>query len=262
MNETMSLAQLAVYLRRDARDVERLAARNKIPGRKAGGKWRFHRREIDQWLDHSLSRLSSQELAAIESGLGGASAQGAVEPLLMRLLPEKLVAVPLLARTRASALKALVELAGRTGQVSLPYALLDAILDRERTSSTALDSGVAFPHPRHPLPHAVGVSLVAYGRTRNAIPFGAPGGGLTDVFFLVCCTEPDTHLRVLARLARLLRLPEFLGALRAAESPPEVQAVIQEGERRLLAGARWPPLAREGEARPGQLDVMSTQAGP
>jgi len=48
--------RVAAYLRRDARDLDRLAARNKIPGRKTGGKWRFNRREIDQWLDHSLSR--------------------------------------------------------------------------------------------------------------------------------------------------------------------------------------------------------------
>jgi nitrogen PTS system EIIA component len=236
MNDTMSLAQLANYLQRDARDIDRLAARNKIPGRKAGGKWCFSRREIDQWLDQCLNRLSSVELAGIEAGVAGTSVQSVAEPYLTSLLPEKLVAVPLLARTRASALKALVELAGRSGQVYLPHALLDSILDRERTSSTALDSGVACPHPRHPLPHAVGASLMAYGRTRNTIPFGAPGGGLTDIFFLVCCTEADMHLRVLARLARLLRLPDFLGVLRTAESPAETVAVIREGELRLLAG--------------------------
>jgi PTS system nitrogen regulatory IIA component len=234
MNETMTLGQLAAYLRRDSRDLDKLAARNKIPGRRTAGKWRFSRREIDQWLDHSLSKLSSDELAGIEIGVGGASFRPAIEPLLTNLLPEKLVAVPLLARTRAAAVKDLVELAGQTGQVYLPHALRDAIFDRERTSSTALDNGVAFPHPRHPLPHAVGVSLVACGRTLNSIPFGAPGGGLTDIFFLVCCLEADTHLRVLARLARLLRLPEFLGTLRTAASPPETLAVQREGEQRLL----------------------------
>jgi PTS system nitrogen regulatory IIA component len=234
MNDTMSLGQLAAYLRRDARDLDRLAARSKIPGRKAGGKWRFNRREIDQWLDHSLSKLSSQELAGIEVGVGGASFRPAVEPLLANLLSEKLVSVPLLARTRAAAVKALVELAGRSGQVYLPHALRDAILDRERTSSTALDNGVAFPHPRHPLPHAVGVSFVAYGRTVNSIPFGASGGGLTDIFFLVCCLEAHTHLRVLARLARLLRLPEFLDALRTAANLEDTLAVVREGEQRLL----------------------------
>jgi PTS system nitrogen regulatory IIA component len=234
MNDTMSLGQLSEYLRRDARDLDRLAARKKIPGRRAAGKWRFNRREIDQWLDHSLSKLSSEELAGIEVGVGSASFRPALEPLLTNLLPERLVAVPLPARTRAAAVKALVELAGQTGQVYLPHALRDAILDRERTSSTALDDGVAFPHPRHPLPHAVGISFVAYGRTANSIPFGAPVGDLTDIFFLVCCLEADTHLRVLARLARLLRLPGFLDALRAADSPAETLANIRASEQRLL----------------------------
>jgi PTS system nitrogen regulatory IIA component len=75
---------------------------------------------------------------------------------------------------------------------------------------------------------------MAYGRTASPLPFGAPQGGLTDIFFLVCCRDDRTHLRVLARLTRLLLRPEFLGELRAAETPGETWERIAAAERQLL----------------------------
>jgi mannitol/fructose-specific phosphotransferase system IIA component (Ntr-type) len=48
---------------------------------------------------------------------------------------------------------------------------------------------------------------------------------------LVCCAEPGLHLRVLARLARILRPPAVLQRLRAAASPREVLAAIRDCER-------------------------------
>ena len=76
--------------------------------------------------------------------------------------------------------------------------------------STALPTGVAFPHPRRPLPTALGESVMAFGRTASGVPYGDPNGGLTDCFFLICCRDDQTHLRVLARLTRLLLRDGFL----------------------------------------------------
>jgi PTS system nitrogen regulatory IIA component len=114
-----------------------------------------------------------------------------------------------------------------------PQAILEAIRQREEVRSTALPSGVAIPHPHRPLPAALGESLVAYGRTTSPIPFGAPNGNLTDIFFLVCCRDDRTHLRVLARLSRLLLRPDFLDQLRAAETPQQTWEVIHRAEQDL-----------------------------
>jgi PTS system nitrogen regulatory IIA component len=94
---------------------------------------------------------------------------------------------------------------------------------------------VAIPHPKRPLsPSLLGDSVIAYGRTPSGIPFGAPRGGLTDIFFLVCCRDDRTHLQVLARMSRLLLRPEFLDELRAAETPAETWEVITNAERDLI----------------------------
>jgi len=100
--------------------------------------------------------------------------------------------------------------------------------------STAQANGVAIPHPRRPLPNALGESLIAYGRTATGIPFGAPSGIETDIFFLVACRDDRTHLRVLARLSRLMLRPNFLDTLRAAQTASETFHLIEEAERELI----------------------------
>jgi PTS system nitrogen regulatory IIA component len=76
---------------------------------------------------------------------------------------------------------------------------------------------------------------MAYARTASGIPFGAPHGVLTDLFFLVCCRDDRTHLRVLARLTRLFMRPGFLDELRAAQTPAESWEKITSAEQQLLA---------------------------
>jgi PTS system nitrogen regulatory IIA component len=153
---------------------------------------------------------------------------------LTNLLNESLIAVPLVAHTRSSVLRELVKLAAGAWQVYDPDAIHEAIKQREEMGSTALAWGVAIPHPHRPLTAALGESVVALGHTVQGIPFGAERGGLTDLFFLVCCTDDRTHLRVLARLTRLFMRPGFLDALRSAETPAEAYEVLSTAERELL----------------------------
>ncbi len=231
-NDIMGLEELATYLHRDVREVSKLASRGKLPGQKVGGEWRFHKVEINQWLEGQLSGYTDQQLTAVEAG---PDRNPEYEPLLAEYLSEATVAVPLAASTKASALRGLVALAERSWHVYDADALLEAIRHREELGSTALPSGVAIPHPHRPLPSALGEPVIAYGRTASAIPFGAESGGLTDIFFLVACRDDRTHLRVLARLSRLLLRPGFLDELLAAETPGESLELILNEERELLS---------------------------
>jgi PTS system nitrogen regulatory IIA component len=233
-SDMMDVEQLAAYLQRDVRELGKLASRGHLPGHKVGGEWRFARAEINQWLEGQLSGLSDQQLVQVERSARRDSSLG--EPLVSSLLAEASIAVPLQASTKSSVLRELVNLAEQTWQVYDPEAILEALRTREEMSSTGLPQGVAIPHPRRPLPAALGESVLAYGRTSSPLPFGAPMGGLTDIFFLVCCTDDRTHLRVLARLTRLVLRPGFLDALRAAQTPGETWALLHATEQALLAG--------------------------
>ncbi|MGE3805676.1 MAG: PTS sugar transporter subunit IIA [Gemmataceae bacterium] len=231
-NDTMDLEQLATYLQRDLREVTKLASRGHLPGRKVSGEWRFARAEINHWLETQMPVLTEKELTALETTdhceIG--------EPLVSTLLSEATIAVPLPASTKASVLKELVTLAEQSWFVYDPEAVLEALRQREEMASTALPSGVAIPHPHRPLINALGEPLIAYGRTASGIPFGGERGALTDIYFLVCCRDDRTHLRVLARLSRLFLRPGFLDELRQAETPTETWQIIHAAETAIVGG--------------------------
>jgi PTS system nitrogen regulatory IIA component len=229
-NDMMDLNQLATYLQRDAREVSRMASRGYLPGHKVSGEWRFHPAEINHWIETQMHAYTEQELSALESGPEHAAEQ----PMLSGLLTESTMAVPLHASSRASVLRELVRLAEQSWQVYDAEAVLEAIKQREEMGSTALDSGVAVPHPRRALPKALGDHVVAYGRTVNPIPFGSGRSGLTDILFLICCRDDRTQLRVLARLSRLMLRPGFVDELRAAPTAAETLQVIEAAESELV----------------------------
>jgi PTS system nitrogen regulatory IIA component len=111
--------------------------------------------------------------------------------------------------------------------------MADAVRVRETLHPTALDNGVALLHPRRPLAAILGQPLLALGLTWQGIPFGGSKGVLTDVFFLICSTDDAEHLRILARLSRLLSLDGFLQELRSCTEAREVTALIRESEESL-----------------------------
>lgn len=227
-HEVYSLDELARQLGRDRREIEKLVSRGRIPGRKVGGDWQFHQREITHWLEREMREYSERELAVVEESQQSPDLNPEIP--VSGLITEETISVPLEARTKRSVLESLVETAGQTWHVWEPAAVLAAVQEREDALSTALPGGVALPHPRNPMPEVLGQSVVAFGRTLSGIPFGGGGRDMTDLFFLILCLDSRTHLQVLARLGRMIQLPDFLAQLRTAETPAETYRVICEAD--------------------------------
>lgn len=211
-HEVFSLDDLAQHLGRDRREIEKLANRGRLPGRKVGGSWQFHQSEITRWLEKEMREYSPAELRVLEQSQKSEEVCDTL-PVSSILHPET-VQVPLDARTKRSVLESLVEVAGRTYQVWSPSEILAAVQQREEAFATAYPGGIAIPHPRNPLPDAHGESLLAFGRTFSGIPFGGAHGELTDLFFFVLCRDSRSHLAILARLGRMLQVEGFVDELR------------------------------------------------
>ena len=214
-----TLDDLVQRLGQDRRQVEKLVNRGVIPGRRVGGDWRFNENEITHWLEQELRGFDDDGLAQFEQSQQSSELQ--TQSPISRLLAVETCEVPLDAGTRPAVLQALIEVAGRTWQIWDPAAVLKAVKEREDVMSTGFDNGVAIPHPRNPLPDALGQSIIAFGRTLSGIPFSAPGRSLTDLFFLVLARDAATHLQILARLGRILQRDGFIADLRHAESGQE-----------------------------------------
>jgi nitrogen PTS system EIIA component len=230
-SETLNLEQLARILRRDERELSKMASRGHLPGKKIGGVWRFASAEINYWISTQMPGYSATELTDLEHGANRGESK---ELLVTALLTDQTMAVPLAAGTRSSVLRELVRLADQSFRVYDAAALLEAVQQREEMASTAQPTGVALPHPHRPNPAILGDAVIAFGRTTTGIPFGSSDGILCDLFFLVCCPDHRTHLRTLTRLSRMLLRPNILAALRAAESSSASFHILENAEKELL----------------------------
>ncbi len=221
---------LARYLHLAPQQVVKLAERGKLPGRKVSGEWRFAKPDIHHWFEHRIGLSDEIELLKVESMLQqSAPSENQQEIRIAEMLPREAIAVPLCARTRNSVIDSMVELAAQTGLLWDAKAMAEAVKAREDMHTTALENGVALLHPRRPMAKILSQPLLALGCTSSGIPFGG-AASLTDVFFLVCSMEDRGHLRVLARLSRILASAGFLGALHQARNAEEAYQAVVDAE--------------------------------
>ena len=217
-DDSFDIASLAAYLHMMPAQVSRLAERGKLPGRRIGGQWKFTRPEVSQWLEERMGLSGDEELAAMETHLRRDDSHGASVIDLAELFPQECVAAPLAARTRASVIKAMCELAAASGRLWDVERMADAVSQRESMAPTALENGIALLHPRRPQSSILSEAVVAMGITSGGIPFGGgpSGSGLTDIFILIAATSDHEYLRTLARVSRIVNDRDWVATLRAA----------------------------------------------
>jgi PTS system nitrogen regulatory IIA component len=236
--DDFDIDRLAAYLHMMPSAVLKLAERGKLPGRRVGGEWRFSAAEIHHWLEERIGLSDEEELAQMESALGRSTDTTAGDEVsIADLLKLEAIEVPLDARTRNSVITRMTELAARTHLLWDPEKMAEAVRAREEMHSTALDNGVALLHPRRPMPAILAEAVLALGITAGGIPFGS-GGALTDIFFLICSTSDHEHLRILARLSRVINDQEFLAAMRAANDAATLHRLIREREEVVRSGSQ------------------------
>jgi nitrogen PTS system EIIA component len=235
--DDFGIESLAAYLHVEQAQVTRLVERGKLPGRKVAGQWRFSRAEIHHWLEDRIGLSSDEELVHMEGALrraAGKTHEPAVS--ISAMLPVEAISIPLAARTRGSVITSMIELAAKTGWLWDTPKMAEAVRTREDLFPTALDNGVALLHPRRPLASILAQPFLAFGRTSRGIPFGAPRGALTDLYFLICSIDDGGHLRVLARLSRLISDTGLLEELR--QSPDAAAAHQAIANREALLNGR------------------------
>jgi PTS system nitrogen regulatory IIA component len=228
--EDFDIDRLAAYLHMMPAAVVKLAERGKLPGRRVGGEWRFSAAEIHHWLEDRIGLSDEEALVQMEGALDRASkAVQSDEVSIADLLHEEAIETPLDARTRGSVIAKMTELAAHTHLLWDAEKMAEAVRAREEMHSTALDNGVALLHPRRPMPAVLAEAVLALGVAPRGIPFGS-GGNLTNIFFLICSTSDHEHLRILARLSRVINDQDFLAAVRAAEDARAVHRLIRDRE--------------------------------
>ena len=232
-HEDFDLESLARYLHLTPAQVQRMADRGKLPGRKIAGQWRFSPADIHHWLEDRIGASDEEELVAVEGVLKRHA--GNEDIPLADMMPREAIDPLLPAKTRGAVIDSMAQLAASTGLLWDPARMADAVRARENLHPTALDNGVALLHPRRPMPNILAEPFLALAKTPGGIPFGGARGALRDIFFLICSVSDAGHLRTLARLSRLLSINDFLNRLRSAATAVEIHELVSDFESQLIS---------------------------
>ncbi|HVA49017.1 MAG TPA: PTS sugar transporter subunit IIA [Pirellulales bacterium] len=107
--------------------------------------------------------------------------------------------------------------------------LVQLLMARQSVGTTCVGDGIAIPHARYPLLLAVPRPAIRLCLLSQPIAFDAPDGKPVDTLFIMVCPTIHEHLRLLARLAGVLRDASFRSFLR---TKPQQQALLDEIRRR------------------------------
>lgn len=227
-NEDYDVHSLATFLHLTPDQVRKMADRRKLPGRRIGNQWRFSQAEIHEWFEQRIGISDDQELGQVQKMLNNDPRDQADEVYTVHeLLSIDNVYVPFLAKTKNSVIQRICDQTAATGRLWDANKMAEALLSRENLHPTALENGVALLHPRRPMVSIIGEPFLALGITSSGIPFGGPRGVLTDIFFLIGSTSEPVHLKVLARLSRLIQQTDFLAELRQCDNSAEAYDLIE-----------------------------------
>jgi excisionase family DNA binding protein len=219
-HRTLTIEELTEYLHLSQGDVERLMRETDIPHTIRGGRAVFQRTEIDEWASKRILGLPSKRLDAYHAK----SVRGTREifphlALIPDLLRPEYIDLALPSKTRSSIVRDMVGLAERTGRVLDARELLATVNERETLCSTALPGGLALLHARNHAAYRFEGSFFVFGRTIQPVPFGAPDGRPTRLFFLICCEDDRIHLHALARLCLMAMKTDLVNSLLNVETP-------------------------------------------
>ena len=105
--------------------------------------------------------------------------------------------------------------------------LANVILERERLGSTGIGGGIGIPHGKLKNLESL---LLGFGLSRKGVDFESIDGRPTHLFFLILTPENSTglHLKLLARISRILKNDSFKKKLLKATDSNEVYSIIRE----------------------------------
>lgn len=129
------------------------------------------------------------------------------------------------AKNKTDALQELVQTIIDGGLKLNLAAVMEVLQQREKLGSTGIGDGVAIPHGKIPgLPDLV----VAFGRSKEGISFDSIDGKPVHIFFLLLAPENSAgqHLKVLAKISKMLKVVDFRKKLMEAKSHDELHQII------------------------------------
>lgn len=219
----MTLAELANYLKVAEKTVVRMAREGKIPGTKVASQWRFMKSLVDEWLEKRMQPVTQTNLFHL--------LKHAPEVVpVSRLVSPELMMFNIKPGPVPKVLEQLIKPLEKAGLIDDRKKYLQLLIKREQLHSTAIAPHVAIPHARSPGDAALKKSALVVGICPEGTDFMAGDDLKTHVFILICSEDEVIHLRLLAKISRLLSKKSIIQRLKTCENSEQVIALLAEAE--------------------------------
>jgi mannitol/fructose-specific phosphotransferase system IIA component (Ntr-type) len=148
---------------------------------------------------------------------------------LTDLIDPRTVETALTAQAMEESLRTLVDRMADAGILQDRDDVVRRLVEREKVMSTGIGGGIAIPHARTP---EVSRTVVAVGLSPEGVPFNSMDGAPVKVVFLIVgpMEASAEHVKVLARIARLVKKSEFLEQAGQAETAGEFLSLVERLE--------------------------------
>lgn len=145
------------------------------------------------------------------------------------LLSRDLIEPDLEASSRDDVFDELIGLLEENGALEFSDEALDALQDREEILSTGIGEGLAIPHAKM---DEIDEFLAAFARLPDGVDFKSLDGKPAHLVFLLLSPkgEAGKHVRVLARVSRILKNASFRERLLEAETDDAIYDLIVEAD--------------------------------
>ena len=146
---------------------------------------------------------------------------------LTDILAESSIVADLHASEKTEVLERLVKAVAVTHPEIDTEEILDILLEREKLGSTGIGDGIAIPHGKS---SNVAQIVSGFGLSKEGIDFDSLDGQPANLFFLLVAPEDSVgvHLKMLARISRMLKNSDFQQQLLQANSQQEIYQIISE----------------------------------
>ena len=144
---------------------------------------------------------------------------------ILDVLQKEAIITDLKSMNKPGVLNELVAPAARLSNTS-PEEMVRVLMEREGLGSTGIGDGIGIPHGKL---NGIDQTILGFGISKKGVDFESIDGKPTYLFFLLITPEnaTDIHLKLLARISRLLKKDPFKELLVNASTRDEVISIIK-----------------------------------
>ncbi|WP_144469929.1 PTS fructose transporter subunit IIABC [Bacillus pumilus] len=144
---------------------------------------------------------------------------------ITELLTKQTIKLQLDSQQKEAVIEELVTVLDTAGKLNDKEGYKEAVLNREKQSSTGIGEGIAIPHAKTA---SVKEPAIAFGRSTAGVDYESLDAQPSHLVFMIAATEGanNTHLEALSRLSTLLMREEIRKQLLEAATEDEIIDII------------------------------------